>query len=455
MKKIIYLSIIFSLLFGNLSPALAEFNPNFIISDQELTDKEALHFEQIQEFLESRDSYLATYVDPSNRISAAQAIYYAANNHRINPKYILVLLQKEQSLITDKTPSQDQLDWATGYGICDNCKKDDPKLQKYRGFTAQVDWGAGAIRYYYDNPNNFKYQVGETYTIDNQKVTMVNNATRAFYTYTPHIHGNKNFYKIWQNWFGSSLLDGTLVQDSESGGIYLIKDGQRLPFLSKAAFLSRYSSFDKVVQASPSDLEKYTVGTSIKYPNYSLLQVKSGGIYLLDNDTLRPIVSKEAFRLLGFNPEEITPVETNDIFFYKIGMPITEKSAYPTGAILIDESTDETYYVQDGTKKPILANELIDIYYSNKTAFPVTSEEIENYTTKDPVKLRDGELVRTPEDPTVYIITDGKKRPFASAEAFHGLGYKFSNVVFIPKTILDLHPLGELVFDKMTEGVED
>ncbi len=445
MKKNIFLLIIASLFLLIANPILAQFNPNYIISNSDLIDSDSMYMGQIQDFLVKKNSYLASYVDPTIRITAAQAIYDSARLHKINPKYILVLLQKEQSLIEDSHPTQDQLDWATGYGICDNCKKTDDKVQKYKGFTNQVDWGAGGIRYYYDRPNEFKFKVGHTYNIDGQQVTIKNDATRTLYTYTPHIHGNENFYKIWQRWFSSSYLNGSLLQNTDDGGIYLIRDGKKYPFLSKSAFLSRYNSFDRVIPASPTDLDKYPTGQAIEYPNYSLLQIPTGGIYLLDDDTLRPINSKKTFKLLGFNPEEIIPVASKDIFFYKIGKPITEKDAYPTGTILEDKTTGGRYFVYNGEKKPILAPEIINLYYKNKQIIKATPEELSNYTTGDPVKLKDGELVTSPESPAVYVISNGEKHPFFSAEVFIGLGYKWENVVSVSNKILDLHPTGEMI----------
>lgn len=446
-QKMFICLLILTLLLLPLSTALAEFNPDFIISDHDLTDYTSMHMGEIQDFLENKNSFLATYIDPQIRITAAQAIYDAANLHRINPKYILVLLQKEQSLIEDPHPNQDQLNWATGYGICDDCKKTDAKVQKYKGFTNQVDWGAGGTRYYFDHPNEFKFQVGQTYTIDGQKVTINNHATRALYIYTPHIHGNQNFYKIWQRWFSTTYLDGVLLQDSQDGGIYLIRGGKKHPFLSKSAFLSRYNSFDRVLPTNPADLKKYPTGQPIKYPNYSLLQIPSGGIYLLDDDTLRPIASREAFRLLGFNPEEIIQVQTKDIFFYKIGQPISEKSAYPTGALLQDKTTGGVYYVQNGVKQPIIARELIKLYYSHKKITPVSPQELEQYSTGEAIKLKDGELATAPDSPAVYFISNGKKHAFASAKAFTSLGYKWKNIVTVPQKVLDLHQVGEMIVE--------
>ncbi len=422
----------------------AEFNPNYLISDAELTDYTSMDMGQIQSFLEKKQSTLAKYVDPQTRMGAAQIIYEMSWSHRISPKFILVLLQKEQSLISDTNPSNGQFDWATGYGICDSCSKSDPELQKYKGFTNQVDWGAGGIRFYFDNPDKFKYQINQTYQIDNQSVTISNHATRALYIYTPHINGNKNFWTLWQDWFALNYLDGTLLQDEQNGNIYIIQNNTRRLFTSKSAFLSRYS-MDGLITVNSADLEKYPLGAPIKYAQYSLLQVPTGGIYFLDNDTLRPIASKKAFQILGFNPEEVIKVKEEDVAMYPKGEPITVESSYPTGALLQNKKTGGIYYVKNGIKQPIISKQLYTLYFKNKKLTQVSAEELEAYQTGEAIKLKDGELVRGPIEPTVYVISNGLKRPIGSAQTFTSLGYKWENVLVLEDKIINLHELGPIV----------
>ena len=67
------------------------------------------------------------------------------------------------------------------------------------------------------------------------------------------------------------------------------------------------------------------------------------------------------------------------------------------------------------------------------------------YETGENYKLKDGELVKIITDPTVYVISAGKKLPIASAEAFESLGYKWKNIIDVPETVLALHELGENV----------
>ena len=132
----------------------AEFNPNFILSDEEMQNAGSMTREDIQAFLDKQGGYIATLQTEDAegaRRTVPDIMYRAAMAYTINPKYLLVKLQKEQSLVTDQDPTQKQLDWATGYGVCDSCTTSDPDIQKFRGFGKQVDNAAGIIRWYYDH----------------------------------------------------------------------------------------------------------------------------------------------------------------------------------------------------------------------------------------------------------------------------------------------------------------
>ncbi|HDQ15525.1 MAG TPA: hypothetical protein ENN45_00520 [Bacteroidetes bacterium] len=415
----------------------ATFNPNMILTDAELTNYTSMDMNAIKNFLTDKGSFLANYVEPNVRMYVYQIIYEVAQVYRINPKYLLVLLQKEQGLITNSNPSQGRLDWATGYG-CPDGSAGNPK---YQGLANQIDWGAGGTRYVFDHPEKFNYQVGQTYTISDTQVTIANDATRALYVYTPHIQGNKNLFTLWNSWFSTTRPDGSLLQNVEDGGIWLIENNKRRPFLTKTAFASRYS-FDKVIEVKQADLEKYEIGEPIQFANYSLLRKPSGEIYLLDNEILRQVENMEAFRLLGFNPEEVVETTEDDLKNFKLGEPIGVGSAYPTGALLQDNSTGGVYYVKNGVKYPIWSKILMKLYYADKKLTAVSPEELEQYPTGGAVKLQEGELVKAKDVPTVYVISAGLKRPIANAETFESLGYKWSNIITLDKKILNLHSTG-------------
>ena len=107
---VVITSLVFLPLF---SSAQGTFDKNMIIADEQLITYQTMSPMQIQQFLERKGGYIANFFfvpDGSNqRISAAQHIYNTGIKHRINPKFLLVMLQKEMGLIEEASPKQTQL----------------------------------------------------------------------------------------------------------------------------------------------------------------------------------------------------------------------------------------------------------------------------------------------------------------------------------------------------------
>ncbi len=421
----------------------AAFNPNFILSDYDLTDYRSMNLNDITSFLKKR-GILHLYVDPITRLSAPQIIFDASQVYRINPKFLIALMQKEQSIVQDGTPTQKQYDWATGYAVCDDCSLDDPLIQKFKGFTNQITYAAKQIRKYLDQPELFRMKTGQTYAIDGQSVIMTNDATRALYTYTPHLHGNEVLYSIWNKWFSKMYPDSTVALERETKTYYLIEDGKKRAFTSKAVFLSRYNTTDAVF-ISKTDLDKYPDGTPIKYADNTLLRSPKGTVYLVQNDKKRGFSSREVLRRIGFSPEEIIAATQEEIDAIPEESPITEKSIYPTGALLQEKGLPGVYFVKDGVRHPIKFKELLTLNYPKKKIIKVSSVELASYQEGDPVKLKNGLVVKSKDLDSIYFISNGVLRPFASEKAFLDLGHDFSTVLTVPQAILDLHTLGETI----------
>jgi len=445
------LFVIVCLLPAKISMAADNFNPNYIIGDLEILDYTSLNLEQIKSFLARKGGYLNNYsaTDPDGKVAtAAEIIYDRAITNKVNPKFLIVLLQKEMSLIEDKSPKQSQLDWATGYGCLDGSACN----PRWQGFWKQVNSASLQFRDYIDNPQLYTYRSGQTYTFTNPYsttekgntvVTPTNQATAALYNYTPHVYnGNYNFYKIWQRYFTTTYYDGSLLQADGEVGVWLIQNGLKRPFLTKGALTSRFDE-NRIITVNKSDLDKYDTGAPIKFPNYSLIRSPRGTIFLLVDDKRRGFASSVAFRQIGYNPEEVVEASWEDINVYIEGRPITATSTYPTGALLQDKTTGGVYWVFEGEKAPILDAIFLKTKFKKKKIIPVSEEELDTYITIDPVLFEDGELVKTNNSPAVFLLVDGKKRPFISGEIFEGLGYKWENIITTSSKVLYLYPQGE------------
>lgn len=425
----------------------AVFDPGLVITEQDLFRTNSMTVEDIQSFLEEHEgvlkSYFQTDVDGLLK-TAAMIIHDAAMRNQVNPQYLLVLLQKEQGLITNPKPKPSQLEWATGYAACDSCDVDHPGLQKYRGFALQVDWAAKRTRYFYENPEQFVYRSGGTYTINGQEVYIKNEATAAMYNYTPHISGNRLLWKIFTSWFTPvTHPDGTLLQEYGEPGVWLIsRNGQRHAFKSKAALTSRYQ-LEQIIQTDKKSLEQYPVGPAIAYAQYALVLDQSGKVYLIVNDQKRWIEDEATFKLLGFTWDEVEHAGEQDLLYFSEGDPINAASAHPFGALVQDQESYGIYYVIDGMKYPLLAPELLSLNFNGMRVRKANEGELERYPKGAPVTLKDGLLVKSTTDPRVYVIANGKKLPIYSEATFNTLGYQWTNIQTVSEALLSLHETGD------------
>lgn len=464
-KKQTIIILLLALGLSTVLPALAEdtFNPNYIIDDSEINDCLSMSRQDIQQFLNDRGGFLASYrtnactdedvylgrACSGDEMSAADIIYDRAINNKVNPKFFLVLLQKEQSLVEKKAPSQNQLDWALGYGCYDNQQC----FPRYRGFWKQLNSASLQFRDYMDNWLNRGYQVGQTYTINNTGrgpsiVTPQNRATCSLYNYTPHVYnGNFNFYNIWQRYFTRSYPNGSIVQIPGEKSVWLIQDGRKRAFKSRGALTSRYD-INKILSISKVDLDKYLTGTPINFPQYSIVRAPSGALFLLVDDTRRGFASQAVFKKMGYNPDEIVAGSWAELDGYKEVAKITASSTYITGALLQDKKSGGVYWVIDGTKAPIPDRVYLTTLFKRKKIIRVATNELNQYQKINPVVFPDGELIRGKSKSTVYIIADGQKHAIDSGKVFESLRYNWSNVITVPDHILYLYPDGEPIKEK-------
>ncbi len=249
----------------------ADYNAGYIIDDLVFNNKAAMSVQQIQDFLNAKvpvcdnwgtqpyagttrrayseargeifplicvkeyyentttkENNLQGHPIPAGAISAAQIIWNASQAYNINPQVLIVLLQKEQGLITDDWPWYRQYRSATGYGCPDSAPCD----AQYYGFYNQVTKAAWQFRQYANNPNNYNHIPNQNNFIrwspdpscGGSTVFIRNQATASLYNYTPYqpnqaalnnmygsgdscsSYGNRNFLRYFIDWFGSPYV---------------------------------------------------------------------------------------------------------------------------------------------------------------------------------------------------------------------------------------------------------
>ena len=231
----------------------AQFDPGLIISDSIYFDRQSLNVNDVQAFLNARvptcsqsaslpclktytestssrpaDKYCAGFVGQAAE-GAASIITRVAESCGINPKVLLVTLQKERALVTSTSPTSSDYKVAMGYGCPDTAACD----TMYYGFFNQMYSAARQMKVYTLNPNSFGYRPGRVNTIQyhpnvncgSSQVFIQNQATANLYIYTPYqpdaaalanlygtggscsSYGNRNFWRTFNDWFGSPIVD--------------------------------------------------------------------------------------------------------------------------------------------------------------------------------------------------------------------------------------------------------
>ena len=233
-----------------------DFNAGFIISDQNFYNSVSMSQADVQNFLNAEEpacratsgptclrSYTvattarldsggncATYPGGGTQTAAA-VIVNVGLSCGISPKVLLVLLEKEQGLVSSTAPTASMYRSATGYGCPDTAACD----STYYGFFNQVYMAALQFKRYAASPNSWSYAAGRTNNVlyspnaacGTKSVYIQNQATASLYIYTPYTpdaaalanlygtgdscsaYGNRNFWRTYSDWFGSPT--GTAV----------------------------------------------------------------------------------------------------------------------------------------------------------------------------------------------------------------------------------------------------
>lgn len=295
----------------NVHARVNGWNAGNIINDYVFTNKNAMNTSQIQNFLNSKVTSCDTNgTQPSeygggtraqwaqakygqnkfvclksyteNGKSAAQIIYDSAQQYEINPQVLLVLLQKEQGLVTDTWPLNMQYRSATGYGCPDTAPCD----SQYYGLSNQLRWAATMFRKIMNNvPQNewyTPYVLGNNFiryspdaSCGGTNVNIQNRATQALYNYTPYqpnegalnadwgtsacgAYGNRNFYLYFTSWFGSTQ-ELKMTWSEVSKGLYTDSSKTQAVDLNDVRKNQYLYAQVKVKNTSGSTWNRYTI----------------------------------------------------------------------------------------------------------------------------------------------------------------------------------------------------
>ncbi|QAY74582.1 hypothetical protein ET445_15815 [Agromyces protaetiae] len=449
-KTLVAVAAVFALLLGVVVPmtqappaeaaVAAQFNPGNIIDDALFYDGGALPAASVQSFLNSKVSVCRSgytclkdyrqstssksgeagrcgpYQGAANE-SAAQIIFKVGAACGISQKALIVLLEKEQSLVTDDWPVDRQYRSATGYGCPDTADCD----AQFYGFQNQVWMAALQFKRYAANPGGWNHIAGRVNAIrfnpnaacGTSQVFIQNTATAGLYNYTPYqpnaaalanlygtgdscsAYGNRNFWRIFTDWFGSTTVS-SLMRTASSATVYVIGDGIKYA-LESMTMLSAYEALGGVTIVSDSYLASIPTGQNAG----RVIRAPNGSIYFIDASIKLPFATCAEVEDYGgsCDPSGFVQLTGPQIDRFHTGPAITPVLATVEGG---------RYYIKSGVKR-----EILDDASQVAAGIPLghnvlTENAIAKLPLGDPI-IRDSVYAETRGTPDLSLLANGSR----------------------------------------------
>ena len=367
----------------------SRFDPGLIISDSVFYDFATLTVDEIQRFLDSKVSNciakptappcLKNYVMDTPAVTgedgrceslpaktgqkSAQVIYDVARACKINPKVLLVTLQKEQGLITSPNPTEYKYRAALGMSCPDSNLAQCGKVDA--GFFMQLYKGAGQLQWYNDPRGSYTYhKVGRvsnvryspTASCGTKPVLIKSLATAALYYYTPYTpnaaalanlystgdscsaYGNRNFWRYYTDWFGSTLGGGFLLKGSTSD-VYLIVDNNRYR-ITDQTMIAALDPLGPLGTVSDDYLNTFTLGQDLT----RVVRSADNTYYLFDAGKKFTFTGCDQVKSFGFDCDTAVQLTSSQLAALANG-----------GAVNPYNSADgATYLIENGKRREIL-----------------------------------------------------------------------------------------------------
>lgn len=423
------------------------FSPGNIISDAQFFDGGAMSGPEVQVFLNAQvagcQSGYTCLKDYSQATPSRGAVSNACSAYAgrasesaadiitrvgaacgISQKAMIVLIEKEQGLISDSSPSSRQYRSATGYGCPDTAACD----TTYYGFFNQVYAAALQFNYYANNPTRWNHVPGRVNNVRFHpnaacgagEVFIENQATAGLYNYTPYqpnpaamanlygsgdacsSYGNRNFWRIFSDWFGAPIASTSLFRTPGNSTVYLISGTSKFPVPSMG-ILTSLSPLGQVAYISQSYLNSFTtrnvVGRSLRSPG--------GTIYFYDSGIKLPFTSCEQAVDYGTSCASDGYVQLTD----------AQLAKFQTGPVLgpvLGTVEGSRYFIKSGVKREIL-DDLSQQAAGIPLGFNVLTENAVSALPLGVPLVRDSAFVATRSTGTFSLLAGGLRHPIGAA----------------------------------------
>ena len=372
--------------------------------------------------------------------TVAQMLVIIGRACNINPRVLLVTLQKEQGLVTSTNPY-----WPDSSGGPSTTKPADYRYQIAMGFNCpdsgpcstfgffyQVYKAASQFHWYGNPAGSFTYlKVGRDVSVSYQAnkascgkrtFTLKSQATAALYYYTPYTpnqaalsnlygsgdscsaYGNRNFWRYYWDWFGSPVGGGFLLQSSTSD-VYLITPDPASGNYVKhrvvdPTLVKAYAPLGPIGRISQDYLDSFATSTDMN----RLVKSATGGYFFVDGGRKYVVSSCDQATNYGLSCSTAVQLSANQLN----AMPSSGTLSAFVPDVAGQALGGPSYLITAGVKHEILDAASVTAAGINLPASSPVGIAAFSYLPWGTPIAKDGELFTNRTTGTDATIMDGK-----------------------------------------------
>ena len=231
--------------------------------------------------------------------------------------------------------------------------------------------------------------------------------------------------------------DGSLLQEFDTAKVFYLEKGQKRAMeMTGEEFVKMGFAVSDIKKVFSSDLKIYENGKIIKYaPDGQLIKDQKGNVFLAENGKKRKFTSAQLFEYLNYRWKNVK--EDSFLSFYLDGLDMI----YPDGVLVKQTGKNEIYLIENKQRREFTSSKLMSaLKYNPANAISITEDELNHFPAGEKMKYPDNTLAKTEDSPSVYLIQNGKRKEFTSAVLFEKLGYKWNNIITIASSEMENHP---------------
>lgn len=135
---------------------------------------------------------------------------------------------------------------------------------------------------------------------------------------------------------------------------YLLENNVLVPFISEAAYRSRYPDSQTIARSDANIFDQYPRGQQpLGFRIGSLLSFADGVFVVVSETEMRPIGSAEIFLARGYRFEDVMPASEEELGIYKRGRIVLLNTPPIDGTLYRDQGTDTVFVIENGARHAI------------------------------------------------------------------------------------------------------